>query len=50
MEKALGLLEKALGLLERASRKRCNCWRERRESIGIDGESMEKELGLLKKA
>ena len=50
MEKAIGLLEKALGLLERASRKRYNCWKECGECIGIAGESVEIELGLLEKA
>ena len=43
-------MEQAWGLMEKAWRKSWDFWRERRESIGIDGESMEKELGLLKKA
>ena len=41
---------RVLGLLERALRKRWDCWRERGDSVGIAGKSVEKALGLLKKA
>ena len=50
MEKLLRLLQKVLGMLDNVWRPCLDCWRKRRESVWIAGESKEKALGLLEKA